>query len=66
MVIKNQLRRYNIKTILIQGRGKDSLDEHVQILSALERRDPDGAEVLVRQHIANLRTVLRRHFEILQ
>jgi DNA-binding GntR family transcriptional regulator len=66
MVIKNQLRRYNIKTILIQGRGEDSLKEHVQILSALERRDPEEAETLVRRHIANLRTVLRKHFEILQ
>jgi DNA-binding GntR family transcriptional regulator len=66
MIIKNQLKRYNIKTILIQGRGEDSLDEHIKILSALERRNADEAETLVRRHIASLRTVLRRHFALLQ
>ena len=65
MVIKNQLKRYNIKTILIQGRGEDSLQEHSKILSALEKRDADKAEELMRRHIANLREVLRSHFELL-
>jgi DNA-binding GntR family transcriptional regulator len=63
--IKNQFKRYNIKTILIQGRGDDSLDEHSKILSALERRDADGAERMMRGHIANLRTVLQKHFDLL-
>jgi DNA-binding GntR family transcriptional regulator len=65
MAIKNQLKRYNIKTMLVQGRGEDSLDEHSKILSALERHDADGAEAQMRRHIANLRTVLRTHFELL-
>ncbi len=65
MAIKNQLKRYNIKTMLVQGRGEDSLDEHSKILSALGRRDADGAETLMRRHIANLRAVLRKHFELL-
>jgi DNA-binding GntR family transcriptional regulator len=65
MVIKNQLKRYNIKTILIQGRGENSLEEHGKILSALEEQDADEAEELMRRHIANLREVLRSHFELL-
>lgn len=65
MVIKNQLKRCNIRAILIPGRGEDSLDEHSKILSALERRDADEAEMLMRRHIVNLRTVLRKHFELL-
>jgi DNA-binding GntR family transcriptional regulator len=65
MAIKNQLKRYNIKTMLVQGRGEDSLDEHNKILAALERHDADAAETLMRRHIANLRTVLRKHFELL-
>lgn len=65
MAIKNQLKRYNIKTMLVQGRGEDSLEEHGKILTALERRDADGAETQMRRHIANLRTVLRTHFELL-
>ena len=65
MAIKNQLKRYNIKTMLVQGRGEDSLDEHSKILSALERHDADSAETQMRRHIANLRIVLRKHFELL-
>jgi DNA-binding GntR family transcriptional regulator len=65
MVIKNQLKRYNIKTILVQGRGEDSLEEHGRILAALEERNADKAEKLMRRHIANLREVLKNHFELL-
>ncbi len=64
-VIKNQLKRYNIKTILVQGRGEESLEEHRRILSALEERNPDKAEESMRRHIANLREVLKSHFELL-
>ena len=63
--IKNQLKRYNIKTMLVQGRGVDSLDEHSKILTAIERRDAEDAEEQMRRHIANLRTVLQKHFELL-
>jgi DNA-binding GntR family transcriptional regulator len=65
MAIKQQLKRYNIKTVLIQGRGDDSFGEHTKILAALERRDTDEAEMLMRQHIANMRTVLREHHALL-
>ncbi len=64
-VIKNQLKRYNIKTILVQGRGEESLEEHRRILCALEDRTPDKAEESMRRHIANLREVLKSHFELL-
>lgn len=65
MAIKNQLRRYNIKTMLVQGRGEDSLEEHAKILSALERRDENDADLQMRRHIVNLRSVLRKHFDLL-
>ena len=65
MTIKNQFKRYNIKTVLIRGRGEDSFDEHGKILAALERRDVDEAERLMRRHIANMRSVLEGNFELL-
>jgi len=66
MMIKNQLKRYNIKTILVQGRGEDSLEEHKCILSAIEKGDIDGAEIEIKRHINNLREVLQKHFELLR
>jgi DNA-binding GntR family transcriptional regulator len=65
MVIRNQLKRYNIKTVLVPGRGKESFNEHRGILFALEKRDADKAEKLMREHLSNMRMVLRRHFELL-
>lgn len=65
MVIKNQLKRYNIRTVLIPGRGDDSFSEHTAILRALELKDAGEAEMLMRRHMANLMTVLRKNFELL-
>lgn len=64
MSIKNQLKRYNVKTIFIQGRGEHSYDEHRAILNALEARDADLAEILIRRHIANMRDVLQKYYDL--
>ncbi len=64
MSIKNQLKRYNIKTIFIQGRGDHSFEEHRAILDALTRRDADQAELLMRAHITNMRDVLQKYYDL--
>jgi len=63
--IKNQLNRYNVKTIFIQGRGENSFAEHRAILDAVKKRDVDEAERLIRKHIASMRDVLKKYYELL-
>lgn len=63
--IKNQLNRYNVKTIFIQGRGENSFGEHRAILDAIKKRDVDEAERLIRIHISSMREVLRKYYELL-
>lgn len=63
--IKNQLNRYNMKTIFIQGRGENSFAEHRAILDALKKRDMDEAEKAMRRHISNMREVLKKYYELL-
>lgn len=63
MVIKNQLKRYNIRTILIPGRVDESFKEHKAILSAVEQGDVDKAEALMHLHMSNIRKVVQKHFE---
>lgn len=63
--IKLQLRRYNVKTVLITGRDKESLKEHAALLEALKNRDPDGAERMMRRHISNVRTILKDNYKLL-
>jgi DNA-binding GntR family transcriptional regulator len=63
--IKLQLRRYNVKTVLITGRDKESLKEHAALLETLKNRDPDGAERMMRRHISNVRTILKDNYKLL-
>lgn len=65
MAIKNQFRRYNVKTILVKGRDESSLAEHAAILEALERRDALAAETRMRSHISNMADVIRKNSALL-
>jgi DNA-binding GntR family transcriptional regulator len=64
-VIRNQLRRFNIKTVFIPGRGDASLAEHRGILDAIQKQDADLAEKLMHEHMVNLRSVLRKNYQLL-
>lgn len=63
--IKLQLRRYNVKTILVSGRDKGSLSEHMSLLEALENHDAEGAERAICRHIANVRNTLIENYTLL-
>ncbi len=63
--IKNQLKRYNLKTILIEGRGTRSIAEHGRILAAIEQGNGRAAERAMRAHIANVRKILHAHHAML-
>lgn len=63
--IRLQLRRYNKRTILISGRSQDSFNEHQNIYLALKDKDADKAEMMMRQHIRNVREVLKENYNLL-
>ena len=65
MSIKNQFRRYNVRTILVKGRDEKSFAEHGAILAALEARDGAKVEEVMRAHIANMSEVIRKNSAIL-
>jgi DNA-binding GntR family transcriptional regulator len=50
-----QLRIHRRKSSTQAGRAKAALNEHVQIVQALESRDPDQAEAAMRTHVRNAR-----------
>ena len=49
------LRIYRFKSSTMQGRAGAALDEHRNIVEALRRHDPDGAEAAMRAHLRNAR-----------
>lgn len=63
--IKNQLAKYNTKTILIPGRTGQSMSEHAAILNAIKQRDAELADMLIRRHVANVRNTFKENYTLL-
>ena len=49
------LRVFRMRSVVIGSRAEQAAEEHLAILLAIERRDPDEAERCMRRHIANAR-----------
>lgn len=54
------LKVFRVRSARLDQRTVEAAREHLGILEAIEGRDPDGAEHLMRQHIANARDNLIR------
>lgn len=63
--IKNQFKRYNVRTILIKGRDDASFSEHCAILDAIEKRNAGEAQQLMMLHISNMSAVLQANYAII-
>lgn len=49
------LQIVRLRTVVLPGRAKKSLEEHRLILEALEKRDAGQAEAMMRAHVASVR-----------
>lgn len=63
--LKNQMRKYNSKTILIPGRDERSFEEHQAITNAIKQQDAALAETCIRQHIRNVRDTFEEFYSLL-
>lgn len=63
--LKNQMRKYNGKTILIPGRDARSYEEHRAILNAIKNKNAADAETCMRQHIRNVRNTFEEFYSLL-
>ena len=63
--LKNQMRKYNSKTILIPGRDEKSYQEHCAILEAIKQKDAAKAEQYMHQHIRNVRNTFDEFYSLL-
>lgn len=53
-VLKNQISKFNAKTILIPGRDEQSFHEHTAIVEAIAAGDAQLAAHCMREHISNV------------
>ncbi len=63
--LKNQMSKYNTKTILVPGRSDESLGEHQAILDAIKSKDANLAEENMKRHILNVRKTFEDNFSLL-
>jgi DNA-binding GntR family transcriptional regulator len=63
--LKEQMKKYNGKTILIPGRSDNSYNEHAAILDALRSRNAPLAEERVQTHILNVRKIFDEYYQLL-
>ncbi len=57
-VLMDLLRETRERSLQVEGRLEKSLAGHRRILEAIKRRDPEGAEAAMRQHIVEIEAVL--------
>lgn len=62
--LKNQMRKYNTRTILVPGRADHSFAEHSAILEAIRNHSPEEAEMAMRYHIAQVQKEFEDNFEL--
>lgn len=56
--LQTSLVRYRFRTVLVPGRSRSSLQEHTEILKALQARSPEGAEAAMRRHVGQVRRTM--------
>lgn len=57
------MRVYRFRSSIQPGRAEEAFAEHTDILAAMRARDPDRAEALMREHIAQARGILAADVE---
>lgn len=55
--LNNHLTRYPATTLAVEGRWEEALQQHDEIISAIEKRDRDRAAELARMHMTRARDV---------
>lgn len=64
-MIKTQLNRLQLRTILIPGRNTDSYHEHEQIFEAVKNKNPDTAAHAIMAHVGNIRDIIEKNHNYL-
>ena len=65
LALKSQMDKHNLKIVLVPGRNLSSIDEHRAILHAVRDGDVELSEILMRRHIANVRSAFQNNYQIL-
>ena len=54
-MINTHLQIIRLRTVVLPGRAKKTVEEHYEILKAIETGDEDSAETMMRKHVVSVR-----------
>ena len=63
--IRSQLNRFMIRTMLVPGRAEESIQEHRDILQALEQHDSKTAQEKMGLHVRHVAETIKKHHGLL-
>lgn len=58
--LRAQHVRFQYRTILVPGRARQSLEEHLAIINAIANHDPTASEQAMRAHLSNVIIALKK------
>jgi DNA-binding GntR family transcriptional regulator len=59
--IKQQLIRFQFRTMVVPGRAEQSVEEHKMLVSAFAKRDKDAATIAIQNHMDNVSATITKY-----
>lgn len=63
-MIKNQLIRFQFRTMMVPGRSDSSLHEHQELYQAIKNRDTEAAAKAISTHMNNVSKTIEKYKEL--
>lgn len=63
-MIKTQLKRFQFRIILVQGRVQESYKEHIKVYEALAAHNELEAEEALKNHVFNIRRTISENYHL--
>lgn len=63
-MIKNQLIRFQFRTMMVPGRSDSSFQEHQALYEAIKNRDTEAAANAISRHMNNVSTTIEKYKEL--
>lgn len=65
-IVNAHLQIIRLRTVVLPGRAKKTVQEHYKVLEAIEKGDGKAAEKLMRKHIESVRNDAIRNIELME
>jgi DNA-binding GntR family transcriptional regulator len=65
-IVNSHLQIVRLRTVVIPGRARKTVEEHYMVLEAIEKGNPSSAEKLMRKHIESVRNSAIKNIDLME